>query len=303
MGPFLGKPAILCETPTMLKKFLPAIAFVLLAVAGYLWASRGGEILKSNESPDQKYVDATVGAAFKGVAETASIEPAQAREFLKKAEEAKPDNGFTDYLRASVAAKEGDTAAATKSLVAGNAKKDVIHYIPELPAYENESSLSVLRALSNHGEKLATEKGPEAGEYFAALRTASYRIIGLEPITTLSVASGVSLINQVYTDGIKHYSKTAPETAKAWEKDQAVFKTWSKAYREKQSTQLGNVIGEVGKEAGLSKAEIEDVAIKKPLADEAKQAKVDELMAQVVVKEQKMLREIVGTLPKIDASK
>jgi hypothetical protein len=30
---------------------------------------------------------------------------------------------------------------------------------------------------------------------------------------------------------------------------------------------------------------------------------VDELMAQVVVKEQKMLREIVGTLPKIDASK
>ncbi len=287
----------------MIKKFLPAIAFVLLAVAGFLWASRGGDILKSNESPDQKYVDATVGAAFKGVSETASFEPAKAREYLKTAEEAKPENGFTDYLRAAVAAKEGDTSAALKSLLAGNEKKDVIHYIPELPAYENESSLSVLRALSNHGEKLATEKGKDASDYFAALRLASYRIIGLEPITTLSVASGVSLINQVYTDGIKHYTKSAPEIAKAWEKDQAAFKSWSKSYREKQSTQLGNVIGEVGKEAGLSKAEIEDVAIKKPLADEAKQAKVDELMAQVVVKEQKMLRDIVSTLPKVEAGK
>lgn len=287
----------------MIKKYLPAIAFVLLVVAGFLWASRGGDILKSNESPDQKYVDSTVGAAFKGVSETASIEPAKARQHLQTAEEAKPENGFTDYLRAAVAAKEGDTAAATKSLLSGNAKKDVIHYIPELPAYENESSLSVLRALSNHGEQLATEKGKDAGEYFAALRVASYRIIGLEPITTLSVASGVSLINQVYTDGIKHYTKSAPETANEWEKDQAAFKGWSKAYREKQSTQLGNVIAEVGKEAGLSKAEIEDVAIKKPLADEAKQAKVDELMAQVVVKEQKMLRDIVSTLPKVEASK
>ncbi|MFZ4507575.1 MAG: hypothetical protein ACOYON_07760 [Fimbriimonas sp.] len=285
----------------MLKKFQPVIAILLLAIAGFLWFTRGAEILKSTDSPDQKYVDATVGAAYQGVSETASLDQAKARAFLRTAEQAKPENAYTDYLRASVAAKEGDTAGATKALLAGNAKKEVIHYILELPAHENESSLSVLRALSNHGEKLASDKGEDAGAFFDALRVASYRIIGLEPITTLSVAAGVSLINQVYSDGITHFTKSAPETAKAWEKDRAAFKAWSKIYREKQSTQLGNVISEVGKEAGLSKAEIEDVALKKPLADTAKQAKVDELMAEVVVKEQKLLRDIVSDLPKIES--
>lgn len=287
----------------MLKKSLPLIAFVLLAVAGYLWATRGSEMLRMNAALDQQYVDTTVGEAFRGVSETANVEPSKARELLKKAEEAKPENGYTDYLRAAIAAKEGDTAAATKSLLAGNEKKDVIHYIPELPAHENESSLSVLRGLSAHGEKLSKDNSAEAGEYYTALQVAGYRVIRLEPITTLSVAAGLSLVNQVYTDGIKHFAKASPETAKVWEKEQTTFKTWSKDYREKQSVQLGNVIYEVGKEAGLTKEEISDVAIRKPLADEAKQAKVDDLMLQVVVKEQKMLRELVSTLPKFNASK
>jgi len=281
----------------MKKIVMPILAIGLLTTAGYLWATRGADAMRAGGGIDAPYIDPVIGKAYVDFANKMAVDQSAAIAALNAAN-AKPDNGYTFYLRAALAAHNKDLKVASDQLERGNAAPDMIHYIVESPAHENQPSLTSLRRLTGFADTVIAKNPKEAPRYLRELRTAGYRVLALQPETTLTFAAGIALLNGVYDRGERYFAKESPEIAKQWKDDRVRLDAWMEDYKKKQSGMLGNVIRDVAKEAGLSAAETEDLAMRRPIADAAKQSKVDQIMADIVVRERKMLKDCLTKLPK-----
>jgi hypothetical protein len=280
----------------MNKALMPIIAIVLLATAGYLWVTRGATALDSQVGMDAPYVNEKIGTAFKNFGEQMVTNPEAAAKELEVAK-SDPENGLTNYFLAALKANQSQLGPAIKALKEGNVANKVVYYIVEPPAHEMQTSLSTLRRLNLYAEKISTSKDKEAESYFRELRIAGYRIAAMEPPTTLTLATGMSILNGVYNRGDDFWKTRDPKTAEIWKKDRVAFKKWVEMYQARQAVLMQSIPKQVGKMVGLNEAEMNDVGMRRPLADAAKQAKVDEAMQSILQTERDTLIEVAKAIP------
>jgi hypothetical protein len=273
----------------MKKNLLVIVGLGALLVVGVLVGRPA--LQRAMGGPSAAYVDPAYAEKMDMYLAAAPIDRKRAAVALEEARKMRPTNGYIDYLRASDAAQDRDLVNAIKYLEAGNQAPEVIHYIAEEPAHENQRTLSRLRHLTDLSDDVAAK--PESEPFLLALRATGYRVIRLEPITSLSVAGGLSLLKQVYAD-----AENNPKIdQKTWAAEAKALREWDTVFKEEYRQLMPNIYRKLGEDAGLTESEIADVAKMKPLADSGKQAKVEEMARRVVAEEQIKLRELVAKLP------
>lgn len=258
-----------------------------------------GLLAPSEPKRSGEHVDSTLAAHYEDFLDAAPLDPAQAMNSLEKAKRIDPDNGYTDYLAASLAIKNDDLAKATEAVQAGNSKSKVIHYIAGGPDHEGMSTLNQMRRLSGYAKTLGSAEEGEAEAFFLAVEDAGYRVAGMIPMTTLTVAAGVSMIKNVHSGAISYYeANEKTEKLKVWSEWAASFDEWSSGYTKAMAEANNDIIRDVAKELNLSDDEVKDIVHNVPLKDSAKQAQVDQLFEEMVEKEKAVLKDIVDGMPR-----
>lgn len=282
-----------------MTKTLPIllVAAVVLG-AGAFYVRTVVESKAGERSATGAYVNPEIAEAYEAYLQAVN-DAAAARKALATAAEADPDNGYTDFLLATIEVDEGQTDKASEILERGAAKPKVIHYVATAQAHEGMTTLTRLRRFSMHGKDLADKDATTAERFFEAVREAGYKMATMEPVTVLGVGTAISVIRQNNGNAAEYFAaKGNAGKADEWSQRRDRFEAWSKDFNELVKEQVGQVVEEAGKRAGLTEAEIADVAMMKPLADPKRQEKVEQVMAEMLEEEKKLLRTLVAEMPR-----
>ena len=273
---------------------------IALAVAGIALVA-GAFIVRGFVSPSQgsesdSYEQPELAAHYQAFMKAAPVDVATAKSALDSAEKEDPTNGYTDYLRASLFIKENDLASATSNVVKGNEKDNTIHYVEEGPAHEGMFTLNQMRRLSAYSGDIEDADPEQAEAYFQAVQDAGYRVAQMTPVTSLTLATGVSMIKNVQSGAIAYYQDRDETKLAEWKTWEAKFAEWDATFKDQMAEATGDVIREAIADLDLTEDEIMQVVYNQPLADKSKQKVVDERFEEILKREQEVLLELAKSI-------
>lgn len=269
---------------------LPALALcaaALLALPG------------CRRDPDAAFVDARIAGLYEEFYNAGPTNPAAAREALGKLRDADPDNAYTHYLKASLAAQTGDLAGALEAIQKGNSLKKAVIYVSAPPPDDSMQTLTRVRQLGFTADRSGA-LGDKQLEYIRAVRAMGRRILEAEPVCSLSVVNGAGIVRKSYQSELAYWKakKQKAEADRARKKLEEVER-WYDGFNRKLAQELGDLVREAGKAAGLSEKELELYARGIELEDGAKQERADAAKKALYAKEVAALREAIRTFPDV----
>jgi hypothetical protein len=275
-----------------------AVAGLIVVGGAFFFVNKNPSLGGSNSEWDAEYVDPVVGGAYDDFFRSQN-DPEASLAALEPAEEADPENGYTQYLMASVYAREGETQRALEHIKEGNARPKVVHYVSETPARESMDTLTKLRQIGHGAENLESIPDEMAEEYFLEARQAGVRVMEMEPVEPLGVMAGISIVKRVDKSAVDYFTEQGLEEQVAeWTERRDSFLEWSDTFNETFKNNVNDVIRDAAREAGLNQEETEDVVFGRELEDPEKQRLVEEAFTNMAKEERRVLKELVMEMPR-----
>lgn len=268
--------------------------FALMVVGGILGAMGG-----CGSRGESAYVNEGIAGAYQEFYDKGTSDAAGALAALERAEKGDPANAYTQYLKASFYAQKGDLGAALEAMEKGHGMEKAVHYVATPPPGDPMQTLMRIRQLGFSTEK-AGDLGERAPEYFEAVKEVGVRVANSEPLTTLGVINGVGVIRRTLQSEIAYWEEKEDADRASGSKTKAEeLAAWQEEFTAKLADSLVNLMTEAGKEAGLTEDELADYAAGKDLKDKGKQKKADAARVKFYEREISVLREMLGTMPKV----
>lgn len=274
----------------MNRVLLPSLVFVVIVPAGLL----GG---CSSAKGDAAFLNEGIAASYAEFYAKGPSQPVQAEKALEKAIAADSGNAYSVYLKASHKAKQGDLEEALALMKTAEQMPKMVHYVASLPPDDPMQTLNRIRQFGFQSRSLDKLPG-EGMEFYDSLKTMGERVAAAEPVTSLGVICGSSVIRTSLSTKAARLAKEkkADEAAKVLAELKR-FEDWSDALTKNLSEANRDIIREAGQAAGLTESELADFARGIPLKDSGKQKKADSTRLKLYDAEVAVLRSALKNLP------
>jgi tetratricopeptide (TPR) repeat protein len=246
---------------------------------------------------DAAFLNKEIAGSYSQFYASGPSQPDVARDALKKALEGDPANAYTVYLQASHQAKQGNLDQALALMKQAEQMPKTVHYVASLPPDDPMQTLNRIRQFGFMARGMEDPPG-EGTEFYDSLRVMGEKVASAEPVTSLGVICGSSVIRTALGSKAARLDKEkkAKEAVQARE-DLKRFETWSDSLTEQLSAANKDIVREAGTAAGLTEAEMADFSRGVPLKDSSKQQKADEARLKLYDAEIAVLREALAKLP------
>lgn len=247
-------------------------------------------------------VNAQMADFFATAAHSAKTNPTMARMQLDEAQKVDPQNGYIDYLLAAVASYEGKPDAARAAMEKGNAKKRFVQYMDLAPPIGTMPTLPLFRDLGKSARVVTKMPKSEAVAYLDALRGMGRQVAGAEPLNAVGFLVGTWVIGNVDRERVGFLrTKGTPAEAAAATEAQSKFAVWEQTARDKLRALGQEGLGADVMNRAAQRAKLNDEEKRKWLGGEAlpddAQKRVDAALIEQFKEEQKLLRELLATMP------
>lgn len=257
------------------------IFVIFISLAG---CTKGGDAAFVNEGIAQKYAEFyTLGPS----------NPDAALNALREAQRSDPENAYSILLEASHSAQQGEFSAALDLMLKASAMPKSVHYVASLPPDDPMQTLNRVRQLGFTAKRLKGLGGREV-EYFRAVRKSGEQVAKSEPVTSLGVICGSSMIRSAWQAEIA-FVKGADKAAAV--ESLKRFEAWSDSLTNALSEANKDIVREAGAAASLTEAELADFSRGVPLKDSGKQKRADEARLKLYEAEIGVLRKALESLP------
>lgn len=259
-----------------------------------------GSGLLSGCSPakgDAAFLNKKIAASYSQFYSLGPSQPDAAEGALKQALEGDPANAYTVYLQASHQARQGNLDQALALMKQAEKMPKTIHYVASLPPDDPMQTLNRIRQFGFLARGLQEPPG-EGTEFYDSVRVMGERVAAAEPVTSLGVICGSSVIRAALVSKAARLEKEkrAKEAGTAREELKR-FEAWSNQLTEQLSAANKDIVREAGKAAGLTDEEMADFSRGVPLKDSGKQQKADEARLKLYDAEIAVLRKALAELP------